>query len=69
MFPGVDTRSGQKTIDEKLARAFSICQSGHRVSADDLRCIFVKVANIVFDQEWVLMADEEQDNAAETSGV
>ena len=69
VFPGIDTRSGQKTIDEKLARAFSICQSGHRVSADDLRCIFVKVANIVFDQEWVLMADEEQDNAAETSGL
>jgi hypothetical protein len=29
----------------------------------------MKFANIVFDQEWALMADEEQDNAAETSGL
>jgi len=52
-FPDVDVRSGTNSIDEKLGRAFIICNAKYRVSVEDLRGIFLTVANIVFGQEWV----------------
>ena len=47
-FPDVDVRSGTNSIDEKLGRAFIICNAKYRVSVEDLRGIFLTVANIVF---------------------
>jgi hypothetical protein len=43
-FPDVDVRSGTNSIDEKLGRAFIICNARHRVSVEDLRGTFLTVA-------------------------
>ena len=56
-FPDVDTRSGENSIDEKLGRAFTICNAKYRVSVEDLCSVFICVANIVFGQKWVGESD------------
>lgn len=53
-FPDFDVRTGRNIVDESIVRAFVMCVSNCRVSAEDLRKIFCTFANVVCGQKWAL---------------
>lgn len=68
-FPDFDVRTGRNTVDESIARAFVICISNCRVSAEDLRKIFCTFANVVCGQKWVLGSTFEKTEESTEGGL
>ena len=64
-FPRVQTREGQRMINESLMSCVVQCLSEFKVSHRDLAGIMVRMANMVFGQSWVL---PEQENLEAKSG-
>lgn len=59
-FPRVKIRHSRKNINENIIRCTIHCLAKCKVTPQDLGSIIVNVANMIFDQEWVLQNEEEE---------
>ena len=53
-WPQLNTRESRNVLSEVIARVFVQCVSDYRVSVENLRGIFVSIANTIFGQNWEL---------------
>ena len=61
VFPKVRIRIGHKHLNESLMRCVTQCLAETRMSPVEVSKVVVRVANMVFGQNWVI--HKEKDNA------
>ena len=68
-FPAVPVRSSRKGLNENLMRCLVQCQSEYTVSRNHLCGIAVKMANMVFYQDWSLHSElpDKKDSTVDES--
>ncbi len=68
-FPQVDVRTGRRSLNETLMRCVVQCLAETRMSPEEVSRVIVRVANMIFGQNWKLRNedDEDQDENEEES--
>ena len=66
-FPDVEIRTGRRTLNEALVRCIVQCVSELKVSLADISGIIVRSADMIFDQNWQILSDENVDKDDEAN--